>query len=602
MAKNAYIGVGGTARKIKDIYIGVNGVARKITKAYVGVGNVARLFYEAVNLGTWPKYIYFNANNGSGTPSTVTFSSQSYTTDIGSTVPTRTYYTFCGWGISSSTSSSSSYRIAYSGNEGSTTTSSSWNWEKYCEKVNQTDVTVTSITLYAVWKSSLTWPKYIYFNANGGSGSVPSTITFSSETSAYDTSSTRPTRTNYTFYGWALSPSATSSSKRVDYNGQQGATTTGTWTWTTWCEKVGQSDVTVSSITLYAVWVYSGSSGPTATTKLTDIFTESTKISSSMARTADGNYMLIAGVNTTTKVYAINTSYTKSTPTALSAARRTPMGCYNGSYALFVGGTTSSSSASNVCDAYNNSLTRSTNTSIPSTGHQNGTSGYIGNYAIFAGGSRDWTETDRVEAFNNSLTYTAPTQLSTERGGTSGVVFGNYFSVIGGHIESNYVKQSSIDQYNSSLTRSICSSTLSVAANTNSLIFSNKIVVFMDIDSGSWTKTFNTFNSSFTRTVYTHSPVSVSRQRPLMFVYDSKLYCMGNRTVTTMDVFTSSMTKSTVENSLFPNVGITANVSNHNHTWYTALGSAALWIPTYRNYANTSSSSYTIVNNLIVIQ
>ena len=42
MAKKAYIGVGGTARKVKKIYIGVGGIARKVKKAYIGVGGVAR--------------------------------------------------------------------------------------------------------------------------------------------------------------------------------------------------------------------------------------------------------------------------------------------------------------------------------------------------------------------------------------------------------------------------------------------------------------------------------------------------------------------------------------------------------------------------------
>ena len=42
MAKKAYIGVDGVARKIKKGYIGVDGVARRIKKAYIGIGGVAR--------------------------------------------------------------------------------------------------------------------------------------------------------------------------------------------------------------------------------------------------------------------------------------------------------------------------------------------------------------------------------------------------------------------------------------------------------------------------------------------------------------------------------------------------------------------------------
>lgn len=46
MAKRIYIGVGGTARRVKKAYIGMGGVARRIKKAYIGVGGVARPIYS----------------------------------------------------------------------------------------------------------------------------------------------------------------------------------------------------------------------------------------------------------------------------------------------------------------------------------------------------------------------------------------------------------------------------------------------------------------------------------------------------------------------------------------------------------------------------
>ena len=42
MAKKAYIGVDGVARKVKKGYLGIDGVARKVKKAYIGIGGVAR--------------------------------------------------------------------------------------------------------------------------------------------------------------------------------------------------------------------------------------------------------------------------------------------------------------------------------------------------------------------------------------------------------------------------------------------------------------------------------------------------------------------------------------------------------------------------------
>ena len=45
MGKNAYMGIGGSARKIKQVYIGVDGVARAVKKGYIGIDGIARAFY-----------------------------------------------------------------------------------------------------------------------------------------------------------------------------------------------------------------------------------------------------------------------------------------------------------------------------------------------------------------------------------------------------------------------------------------------------------------------------------------------------------------------------------------------------------------------------
>lgn len=58
MAKNAYIGVNGVARKVKKGYIGVDGVARKVKSGFIGVDNVSRQFFSggtplsALSVGT----------------------------------------------------------------------------------------------------------------------------------------------------------------------------------------------------------------------------------------------------------------------------------------------------------------------------------------------------------------------------------------------------------------------------------------------------------------------------------------------------------------------------------------------------------------------
>lgn len=47
MAKNAYVGVDGVAKKVKKAYIGIDGVARSIKKIYVGVDGVAKLVFQS---------------------------------------------------------------------------------------------------------------------------------------------------------------------------------------------------------------------------------------------------------------------------------------------------------------------------------------------------------------------------------------------------------------------------------------------------------------------------------------------------------------------------------------------------------------------------
>lgn len=47
MSKGMYLGVNGTAHKVKKAYVGVDGVARKVKKGYIGVNGVARLVYSS---------------------------------------------------------------------------------------------------------------------------------------------------------------------------------------------------------------------------------------------------------------------------------------------------------------------------------------------------------------------------------------------------------------------------------------------------------------------------------------------------------------------------------------------------------------------------
>ena len=202
--------------------------------------------------------ITYNANGGSGAPSSQT---KWYGTNIAlsSEKPTRTGYTFKGWGTSSSTST-----VSYAA--GATYSSNS------------------SITLYAIWTASTYTVK---FDANGGSGAP------SSQTKTHDVSltlsSTKPTRTNYTFKGWGTSASSTT----VAY-------------------AAGGSYTKNAAITLYAIWEQSYTKP-----KVTNFSVE--RCNSSGTTSETGTYALVKFNWTTSKtVSSIYIAYKTTATTSWS--------------------------------------------------------------------------------------------------------------------------------------------------------------------------------------------------------------------------------------------------------------------------------------------
>lgn len=154
----------------------------------------------SISIGAKKSYkILYNANGGSGEPSSQT---KWHGTDIKlSTIkPSRTGYTFSKWNTNSD-GSGTSY------NSGATYS------------------TNAATTLYAIW-NQITYT--VSYNANGGSG-APSAQTKKHGT-ALTLSTTKPTRANYTFKGWA-----TSSTGGVAYS-------------------AGGSYTANANVTLYAVW------------------------------------------------------------------------------------------------------------------------------------------------------------------------------------------------------------------------------------------------------------------------------------------------------------------------------------------------------------
>lgn len=155
----------------------------------------------SVSVPAWTSYsIKYNANGGTGAPGNQT-KWKDQTLTLSSTKPTRTGHSFLGWSTSS-TATSATYSAG-----GSYTANA-------------------AATLYAVWKANTYTVSY---NANGGSGAPGNqTKTYGK---ALTLSSTKPTRTNYTFKGWATSASATTATYQAGgtYNANSAVTLYAVW-------------------------------------------------------------------------------------------------------------------------------------------------------------------------------------------------------------------------------------------------------------------------------------------------------------------------------------------------------------------------------------
>lgn len=144
--------------------------------------------------------VTYDANGGSGAPSAQTkWYGKSLT--LSSTKPTRTGYSFQGWGTSASdTSVDYAAGASYTGN--------------------------AAITLYAIWKANTYTVKY---NANGGTGAP------GNQTKTYGVtlklSTTKPTKPNYNFKGWATSSSAATATYQAggDYTANAAVTLYAVW-------------------------------------------------------------------------------------------------------------------------------------------------------------------------------------------------------------------------------------------------------------------------------------------------------------------------------------------------------------------------------------
>ena len=270
-----------------------------------GKSSSASFNFTVVKSGTTTYTVSYNANGGSGAPSSQT-KIKDTTLTLSAQQPTRDGYTFLGWATSSSATSAQyqpggsytnnasvtlyavwraqTYTISYDANGGSgapaaqtkafgyalalstqVPTRSGYAFLGWATSSSATSAqyqpgdiysTNANLKLYAVWK---TQTYTVSYNANGGSGAPVA------QTKTYDValklSTQQPTRDGYTFLGWATSSSATSAQYQP-----------------------GGSYTSNANVTLYAVWqknapvtytvsynANGGSGAPAAQTKTHDV-------------------------------------------------------------------------------------------------------------------------------------------------------------------------------------------------------------------------------------------------------------------------------------------------------------------------------------------
>lgn len=217
--------------------------------------------------------VTFNANGGSGAPAT----QKKYygkTLKLSTTKPTRAGYTFVRWNTNTSnTGTAYSPGGSYTGN--------------------------AALTLYAIWKAN-TWT--VSYNANGGSGAP------ANQTKTYGVnltlSSTKPTRTGYTFSKW---------NTKANGSGTNYAP--------------GASYTANAALTLYAIWTintyavtYNANGGSGAPAKQTKTYGTALTLSSTKPTRAGHTFLRWNTKSDGTGTnYASGASYTGNAALALYA-------------------------------------------------------------------------------------------------------------------------------------------------------------------------------------------------------------------------------------------------------------------------------------------
>lgn len=379
MAKKAYIGVDGKARKIKKGYIGVDGKARKIKKAYIGIGGVARPCWSGGVPAYYGKLTPLNTAkvrlaSASVKNHALFAGGQDSVYNILNTVDSYDGSLTKGM---APTLSPARYNLggASCGEYAYFACGYNSYFQNAVERFNSslTKTNATGALQSADRLASLSFKQYAMF-AGGLYSDDEGYSLYSNACSIYDSSTTRRNGTlNWAVYGLA-------GAQVGDYAVFSGGYSGG---------KINKVQYFNTSFTC-------------------SYTTDLTVARMSHSGASIGNYALFAGgeqiSGNTNTVEAYNSSLTKTSATALSNDRKSMASAVLGDYAIFASGISNSSGISPLVDMYDKSLTRTVATSL-AVGRFEFTGTTLNNYAIFAGGctvksttGRD-TFTNEVEAY-----------------------------------------------------------------------------------------------------------------------------------------------------------------------------------------------------------
>ena len=277
-----------------------------------------------------------------------------------------------------------------------------------------------------------------------------------------------------------------------------------------------------------------------------------TSLSASRAHhtaTTVGDYALFGGGRNTALQSggdAYSPSLTRMSATNLSTARQKLTAATVGEHALFAGGSNLSTARYTTVDGYDSSLTKvSSVTNITSSRHCLASTS-VGNYALFGGGRGKSSNISTVNAYDTSLTRTTLTALSAARYDLTATTVGNYALFGGGYASKS---MDTVDAYDNSLTR-IIPTVLSAYREAPAATTVGNYALF----GGGWNSraakpvsdTVDAYDTSLTRTNPT--ALSVARYKlTAITIADCALFAGGrNRDVSlvTVDAYDTSLTRS----------------------------------------------------------